>query len=63
MERIPSQSDLTVRELLTLREIARGFRSRAIPAEQKARLLHLGLIHEVLGGLMITPAGIMVARG
>jgi len=33
-----------------------------MPANQKARLVHLGLIYEVLGGLMITPAGRMVAR-
>jgi hypothetical protein len=62
MERIPNRSDLTVGEQLTLREIARGFRSRAISSEQRARLMHLGLIHEAMGGLMITPAGIMAAR-
>jgi hypothetical protein len=62
MDRIPAQSDLTLRELLTLREVAGGFRSGSVPAAQKARLVQLGLIHEVLGGLMITPAGIMVAR-
>ena len=62
MERIPSQSDLTPNELSSLREISGGFRSGAMPANQKARLVHLGLIYEVLGGLMITPAGRMVAR-
>jgi hypothetical protein len=61
MNRMPSQSDLTPAEFSCLRDLSGGFRSRAIPAKQKARLVELGLIQAVLGGLMITPAGRMVA--
>jgi hypothetical protein len=62
MGRIPSQSDLTPSELSSLRQISGGFSKRRNPANQKARLVHLGLIYEVMGGLMITPAGGMAAR-
>jgi hypothetical protein len=62
MTRIPTQSDLTSIELTSLCEIAKGFRSRTIPKGRIARLVELGLIQEVLGGLMITPTGRIVAR-
>jgi hypothetical protein len=62
MDRIPTQNDLTPIELSSLCEIAHGFRSRAIPVVRIARLVQLGLIQEVMGGLMITPAGRIVAR-
>jgi hypothetical protein len=61
MERIPPQSDLTPNELSSLREISGGFRSDALPANQKARLVQVGLIYEVLGDLIYT-AGRMVVR-
>jgi hypothetical protein len=60
MDRIPTQSDLTPAEFSSLREISNGFRSRAIPALRITRLVQLGLIQEVMGGLMITPAGRIV---
>ncbi len=62
MNRLPTQSDLTPAELASLYEIATGFRSRAIPPARIARLVELGLIQEVMGGLMITPTGRIVAR-
>jgi hypothetical protein len=62
MNRIPTRSDLTAVELSYLREIAHGFRSRAMCGGRIDRLLQLGLVNEILGGLMITPAGIMLAR-
>ena len=63
MNRIPAPSDLTSAEQRSLCEIAGGFSSRALPAARIARLVQLGLIQEVMGGLMITPAGGIVARG
>lgn len=63
MNKIPAQADLTSAERTSLFEIARGFSSRTLPAARIARLVQLGLIQEVMGGLMITPAGGIVARG
>ena len=62
MNRIPTQSDLTDIELTSLFEIAGGFRSRMIPVARIKRLVELGLIQEVMGGLMITPTGRIVAK-
>jgi hypothetical protein len=62
MDRVPSQSDLTPGELRSLREIANGFRSRAMCGGSIGRLIELELVQQVMGGLMITPAGRMVAR-
>jgi hypothetical protein len=62
VDTIPRQSDLTPIELWSLCEIAKGFCSRTIPKGRISRLVQLGLIQEVMGGLMITPAGRIVAR-
>ena len=62
MNRIPSRSDLTAAEYLSLRLVATGFMSRTIPSAHRLRLVELGLIQDRMGGLMPTPAGTMVAR-
>jgi hypothetical protein len=62
MNRMPSRSDLTEAEYSSLRLVAKGFMTRTIPSPHQARLVELGLIQHRMGGLMPTPAGIMVAR-
>jgi hypothetical protein len=62
MDRIPTKSDLTAAEFSALCEVSTGFMSRTIPLARRARLVELGLIQEVMGGLMATPAGRIVAR-
>jgi hypothetical protein len=54
--------DLTPPELASLRLVARGFMSRTIPKAHQLRLVQLGLIQSLMGGLMATPAGRMAAR-
>ena len=55
-------ADLTPAELSSLRLVARGFMSRTIPKAHQASLIRLGLIQSLMGGLMATPMGRMVAR-
>ncbi len=62
MDRIPNASSLTAAEFASLRLVAPGFRTCTIPAAHQARLVELGLIQFVMGGLMATPAGRMAAR-
>jgi hypothetical protein len=62
MDRIPNAMDLTSEEFSSLRLVAKGFNSRTIPKAHQARLVELGLIQALMGGLMATPAGRMVAR-
>jgi len=62
MNRIPTVEDLTADEFLSLRLVARGFMSRTIPKPHQAKLIELGLIRALMGGLIATPAGRMVAR-
>jgi hypothetical protein len=62
MNRIATKSDLTAAEFAALREVSTGFMSRTIPKSRRVRLVELGLIQEVMGGLMATPAGRIVAR-
>jgi hypothetical protein len=64
MQRIPRASDLTVPELLSLREIVAGnFTSTGtVSLANRTRLLELGLIQSAMGGLMATPSGRIVAR-
>lgn len=64
MQRIPRASDLTLPELLSLREIVAGnFTSMGtVSAANRNKLLALGLIQSAMGGLMATPAGRIVAR-
>jgi hypothetical protein len=63
LERMPNAGDLTSTEFMSLLLVSRGFMSkRTIPAAHQARLVQLGLIQAIMGGLMATPAGRMVAR-
>ena len=63
MNRLPSADDLTAPQFTSLMLVASGFTSRrAIPPDHLARLLELGLIQSAMGGLVVTPAGSMVAR-
>jgi hypothetical protein len=62
MDRLPNAADLTPPELSSLRLVARGFMSRVIPKAHQTRLIQLGLIQSLMGGLMVTPIGRMVGR-
>lgn len=62
MDRLPSAADLTAAELSSLHLVSHGFMSRTIPKAHEARLIELGLIRCLMGGLMATPAGRMVGR-
>ena|GEM_PF-1084077 len=62
MNRLPNAADLTSPEYSSLRLVARGFMSKTIPKLHQARLIELGLIQCLMGGLIATPAGRMVAR-
>jgi len=59
---MPTAADLTTAEYAALRQVATGFISRTISKAHQARLVQLGLIQSLMGGLVITPAGRMVAR-
>lgn len=54
--------DITLPELTSLRLVVRGFMSPTIPKAHQKRLIELGLIQFLMGGLMATPAGRMIAR-
>jgi hypothetical protein len=62
MDRMPNVADLTAAELVSLRMVSKGFMGRTIPKAHQARLVELGLIQSLMGGLMMTPAGRMVSR-
>jgi hypothetical protein len=62
MNRLPNASDLTTPEMQSLRLVATGFISNTIPKLHQARLVELGLIQALMGGLMVTPIGRMVSR-
>jgi hypothetical protein len=62
MNRLPNAADLTSPEYSSLLLVARGFMSKTIPKLHQARLIELGLIQCLMGGLIATPAGRMVAR-
>ena len=62
MDRLPNASDLTLPEMLSLRLVSTGFIAKTIPKAHQARLVELGLIQALMGGLMVTPVGRMVAR-
>jgi hypothetical protein len=63
MDRLPGADELTSAEFTSLLLVAPGFMSgNTIPKAHQARLLELGLIQKIMGGLMATPAGRMVAR-
>jgi hypothetical protein len=48
--------------MASLRLVATGFVSKTIPKAHQARLIELGLIQALMGGLMVTPTGRMVSR-
>jgi hypothetical protein len=52
----PSEQPLTREEFVSLRDGAKGLMHR-IPSEHKARLIELGFIDEVFGGIRLTSAG------
>jgi hypothetical protein len=62
VNRISNVADLTAAELVSLKLVCRGFVCATIPKAHQARLVELGLIQAIMGGLMITPMGRMVAR-
>ena len=62
MDRMPNAADLTSAELASLTLVCRGFILRTIPSAHETRLVELGLIQSMMGGLIITPAGRMLAR-
>ncbi|HMH65130.1 MAG TPA: hypothetical protein VK515_06065 [Rhizomicrobium sp.] len=62
MDRMPNAADLTSAEFASLTLVCRGFILRTIPRAHEARLVELGLIQSMMGGLIITPAGRMLAR-
>jgi hypothetical protein len=62
LNRLPTRAELTAEEFSSLGLVASGFMSRTIPARHQVRLIELGLIQAVMGGLMATPAGRMLAR-
>jgi hypothetical protein len=51
----PTAPPLTREEFVSLRDGAKGLMHR-IPSEHKARLIELGYIEEVLGGIRLTSA-------
>jgi len=58
-----SAPTLTREEFVSLRDGAKGLMHR-IPSEHKARLIELGYIEEVHGGIRLTAAGRMrIAEG
>jgi len=51
-------------EFVSLKEVSRGLASRAIPDDHRDRLIALGYLREVLGGLTLTdPAQMQLAIG
>jgi hypothetical protein len=52
-----SAPPLTHEEFVSLRDCAKGLMHRTIPAEHKDRLIQLGYIQELSGGLRLTNAG------
>ena len=55
---------LTDEEFVSLRDCAKGVMHRTIPAEHKDRLIQLGYIQELSGGLRLTNAGrLRIAEG
>jgi len=56
------KEDLTVEELVSLKEVGKGVSQTKIPDEHKRRLLELRLIKEGVGGLTLTRHGTFIAR-
>jgi hypothetical protein len=53
--------DLTSDEFSSLREVAKGLR-QWIPEEHERRLIELGLIEPIVGGLKLTPRGSLLVK-
>ena len=62
MRRMTLNSDLTSDELKSLGDVAGGLMSRNIPKAHRARLVELRLIQDLMGILIPTPEGRIVAR-
>jgi hypothetical protein len=62
MGRLPARTDLTPGEYSSLCLVSKGFMGRTIPSDHRKRLVALGLIQDIMGGVMPTPAGRMVSR-
>jgi hypothetical protein len=54
---------LTHEEFVSLRDCAKGLMHRTIPAEHKDRLIQLGYIQELSGGLRLTNANRYLGPG
>jgi hypothetical protein len=50
-------AQLTTEEFASLREVNKGLMQRIIPLEHRERLIELGYIVELLGGLALTNHG------
>jgi len=60
----PAPPSLIYEEFVSLRDCAKGLTHRAIPVEHKDRLIQLGYIQELSGGLRLTNAGrLRIAEG
>src|SRR5882757_1743427 len=57
IRRMEPAPPLTHEEFVSLRDCAKGLMHQAIPAEHKDRLIQLGYIQELSGGLRLTNAG------
>ena len=53
-ERSADMEPLLPEEFVSLKEVSRGRASRTIPDDQRDRLIALGYLREVLGGLALT---------
>ena len=63
-ERSVYMEPLLPEEFVSLKEVSRGLASRAIPDDHRERLIALGYLREVLGGLTLTdPAQMQLAIG
>jgi hypothetical protein len=62
MDRFPTRDALTPAEFSSLCLVSKGFMGKTIPSDHRKRLVELGLIQDIMGGLMPTPAGRIVSR-
>ena len=62
MRRMMTRNDLTPGEFTSLSGVAGGSMSRNIPKAHRTRLVELGLIQDLMGILIATPEGRIVAR-
>jgi len=62
MDRLPGRDALTPAEFSSLCLVSKGFMGKTIPSDHRKRLVQLGLIQNIMGGLMPTPAGRIVSR-